>query len=70
MKIIRIAQLDPHDPDDYMGHYSIPELKDLANGFVKGYAKIEMEKHFDECPRCLDNYLTVKNNEDHKTQSV
>ena len=70
MKIIRVAYQDPHDPEDPMGHYEIPMIKDLVEGLVSGWGKQEMMDHFEECPRCMDNYLTLKNNYDETNKII
>lgn len=62
MRIIRISYKDPHELDDPMGHVTIPEILDYIKGFISGYRKTEIKKHFEECPRCEDNYLTILDN--------
>jgi hypothetical protein len=52
--------MEPHDLDDEMGHVSIPEIKDYIKNFITGYRRNEIVNHFNECPRCEDNYLTIK----------
>jgi hypothetical protein len=65
MKIIKISYIEdqkhPHDLEDPMGHVTIAEIKDYLKGFIVGWRRKEIEDHINECPRCEDNFITIKN---------
>lgn len=61
MKIIRVAYR-PIQECDTPGHLEEGEIIDFHKGIIKGYRRIEIEKQIDECPRCYENFLTIKDN--------
>jgi hypothetical protein len=68
MKIIRTAFKEIKHWCNSQGHLEEGEVMDYYKGLITGYRRLEIEKQAEECPRCYENFLTVKHNVEYKKQ--
>jgi hypothetical protein len=68
MRIIRVAFKEIKHWCHAPGHLEEGEIIDYHKGLITGYRRTEIENQVEECPRCYENFLTVKHNIEYKRQ--